>query len=128
MPSRMECASWRYRAVLTTATSPDAPDAPDAPDSALVAVGRGAGGGTDAHGQRRAPLTVRIVQRRGHRAGGRDEADLAHPLDPVGRARLGDLDEEDLDRRHVLRTEDPERPQGRFGRVAPLVRGEVLGQ
>ena len=56
------------------------------------------------------------------------ETDLADALDPVRGPRLGHLDEDRVDRRHVLRPDDPETAQ-RHVRGTPLfVGGEVLGE
>ena len=57
------------------------------------------------------------------------EADLADALDAVGRVRLRRLDEDHVDRRHVLGPQDAEAAQRHVGREPGLGVGrEVLGQ
>ena len=68
------------------------------------------------------------MQRGGDRAGRRHEADLADALDAVRRAGLGLLDEDHLDRRHVLGPDDAEPAQRVERRPAVGVAREVLGE
>ena len=78
------------------------------------------------HRQCRAPEPVEVVQRAGHGSGCRHRADLPHAFDPIGGPGLGRLHENDLDRWHVLRPDDPEAPKRHVLWSPLLVTGELL--